>query len=267
MNSISNKRKSFSTAILLVAALSILIYARETGVTGKTRKNGEGCICHNISPSAGVIVTISGPDQVSVNEVASYTVSISGGPLVRGGTNIAVLRGSLNIVSSDLQKIDEELTHVAPKPPSGNSVSFQFTYTAPSTPGTDTIYANGNSVNFNGQELGDQWNFAPNKGITVTSATDINEEGELVKEFGLRQNYPNPFNPSTTISWYMKSGDYVRLSIYDLSGKLVKTLVDSYKPAGENFVTIDGTDLASGTYLYKIETVSFSEIKKMMLIK
>ena len=71
---------------------------------------------------------------------------------MRAGTDIAASTGTLAPQGSDLRldQSDGELTHVTPKAPSGNAVTFTFLYTAPATTGTTILYANGNSVNFNG---------------------------------------------------------------------------------------------------------------------
>lgn len=88
----------------------------------------------------------------------------------------------------------------------------------------------------------------------------------------LSQNYPNPFNPTTTIRFQLPKSCKVRLSIYDISGKLVKTLVDSPKEDGYHSVIWDGKDktdrnVPSGLYLYRIEIEGFSWTKRMILLK
>ncbi len=160
-------KKVGTGAVLILSAISFLFYAYSTGITGRTLKNGTGCNCHAESPSSEVTVQISGPDTLIYNQTAVYSVTLSGGPLVRGGTNIAASAGILSILGADLQVIGDELTHTAPKEPSTGTVTFSFNYTAPSTSGNQTLFANGNSVNFNGENTGDQWNFAANKSITV----------------------------------------------------------------------------------------------------
>lgn len=88
----------------------------------------------------------------------------------------------------------------------------------------------------------------------------------------LRQNYPNPFNPSTSIRFDLAERSPVRLDIYDISGRLVKTLVDATLPAGPHTVNWDGTtDLnrsaTSGVYLYKIQAGEWQESRSMILMK
>jgi len=156
-----------SSFFLILLFGSFIVYAYSTGITGVTKKNGDGCSCHNPTPSGNVSVAITGPAVVQINSTNNYDLTISGGPLTRGGTNIAALTGTLNTVNAELQKIGAELTHIQPKAVSGGSVTFSFSYTAPAAEGFDTLYANGNSVNFNGQNTGDEWNFASNFAVQV----------------------------------------------------------------------------------------------------
>jgi len=97
-------------------------------------------------------------------------------------------------------------------------------------------------------------------------------ELELPKEFILFQNYPNPFNPNTIIKFGLPVNSDVRLEIYDILGRSVKVLTDGDLEAGYHEIIWDGknrqgNDIASGVYFYRLETESFSDIKKMLLLK
>lgn len=85
--------------------------------------------------------------------------------------------------------------------------------------------------------------------------------------FALYQNYPNPFNPTTTIRFTVRSSAFVVLSVYDLLGRLVKTLVDSRLAAGEHSVVFDGRGLASGVYFYRLTAGGLAQVRKMLLVK
>ena len=259
------------TSILLITfGASILLYAYSTGITGKTRKNGDGCTCHNPLPSTNVTVTIAGPDSLMAGETGSYSVTISGGPLVRAGTDIAASSGTLAPQSSDLRldQSDGELTHVVPKAPSGNSVTFAFNYTAPASPGTATLYANGNSVNFDGiNDAADMWNFAPNKTVVIASMVSEITQSSHPSGYVLNQNYPNPFNPSTRINFTIPVAENVRLEIFNAIGVKINTLVDEFKYAGNYSYEFNASNLSSGVYYYKLTTGHYSETRKMILIK
>jgi photosystem II stability/assembly factor-like uncharacterized protein len=85
--------------------------------------------------------------------------------------------------------------------------------------------------------------------------------------FSLRQNYPNPFNPSTTIEYDIVHGDDVSLTIYDVLGKKVSTVVNQWQEPGRYRVEFDGSSLPSGAYYYTLKTSSLSASKQMLLIK
>jgi hypothetical protein len=85
--------------------------------------------------------------------------------------------------------------------------------------------------------------------------------------YTLSQNFPNPFNPSTNIKFDLPKNEYVTLRIYDILGNEVKTLVDGDHKAGQYNIAFDGTGLSSGIYFYTLRTNSFTETKKMMLVK
>ncbi len=85
--------------------------------------------------------------------------------------------------------------------------------------------------------------------------------------YNLSQNYPNPFNPVTRIAYTMPKSGNVKLIVYDILGKEVATLVNEFKATGTYSVDFDGSNLASGVYLYRIESGDFTAVKKMLLIK
>lgn len=86
-------------------------------------------------------------------------------------------------------------------------------------------------------------------------------------EFALMQNYPNPFNPVTTISYSIPQLTDVTLKVYDLLGREVVELVNGEKNPGRYEVNFDGTKLSSGVYFYRLTAGSFTQIKKLLLIK
>jgi hypothetical protein len=262
------KKGRIITIVIILLFSSILLYALQTGITGRTLKSSTpGCTCHSPEPSSNVTVSIAGPDVLTTNETATYTVNITGGPLVRGGTNIAASDGVLDIIDGEgLRKESNELTHIQPKAPVSGAVSFQFNYTAPANPGSVTLFANGNSVNFNGSNVGDQWNFAENKIISVNSSTDVDDD-QIVNTYKLEQNYPNPFNPTANFEFRIADFGFVSLKVYDALGKEVGTLVNEEKSPGTYEVTFDASSLASGIYYYELRTEKFSSLKKMILMK
>ena len=263
---------NFVKCLLVLTALifiTIIAYSYSTGITGLTRKTGgAGCYCHG-GPSAIVKVTINGPDSVSAGDSALYTVTVTGGPLVRAGTNIAVNWGTLDTVLFEgLRKVGLELTHRTPKEPSSGNVSFQFIYRAPMNVGGDTIFANGNSVNFNNSTTGDEWDFAEDKIITIKDPIGIINISTTAKNFSLGQNYPNPFNPATNIKFSVGKSSQITIKIYNSLGNEVITLVDEKLGRGQYSVDFNASMLSSGVYFYTLfsDGVKVST-RKMILIK
>jgi hypothetical protein len=94
-----------------------------------------------------------------------------------------------------------------------------------------------------------------------------NELMEEITEYQLSQNYPNPFNPSTQIQYALPEATQVTLEVFNSVGQKVMELVNGQKSVGYHTATFDASGLSSGVYLYKLTTPSFTETKKMLLIK
>ena len=97
--------------------------------------------------------------------------------------------------------------------------------------------------------------------------TGILPLAENVKDFKLHQNYPNPFNPSTKIKFDIPSASKVNLSVYDITGKQVASLVNERFSPGSYEYDFNASNLPSGTYIYKLQTDTYSDAKRMLLIK
>lgn len=101
---------------------------------------------------------------------------------------------------------------------------------------------------------------------------DETEFSLLPYEYEISQNYPNPFNPSTTIEYYLPRRTHVTVTVYNLLGRRIATLVDDAQPRGQQTVTWNGQDsqgnaVATGVYFYRLKTDAFTESRKMLLLK
>ena len=96
---------------------------------------------------------------------------------------------------------------------------------------------------------------------------DDSEIPEVPAHFALEQNYPNPFNPTTTFAFALPEATPVRLTIFDLAGRQVAELLNRELPAGRYEIPFDASNLASGVYLYRLSAGSFTQTRKMMLMK
>jgi hypothetical protein len=255
--------------LFLSISIPIMAYCYGTGRTGRTQKTStQGCSnCHGSTASSGVIVTITGPDTVFVNQTAMFTLTISGGPASGSGCDIAARTGSLSPVSSTIKLSASELTHKANTPMTSGSVSFQFNYIYTTGPIIDTLYATGLSTNSDNSESGDQWNWSPKKVIRVMTPTSVTDEKNIPNDFILNQNYPNPFNPVTNIKFTVAKTGFVSLKVFNLTGQEVATLVNEQKSPGEYSSTWNAASLPSGVYYYRLQAAAFSSVKKLLLLK
>jgi hypothetical protein len=132
----------------------------------------------------------------------------------------------------------------------------------------------GNGVAFSQYFYADQLG----EGYYPTDTSFVHIRGQLtglpdnpdqpVQLYALQQNYPNPFNPVTTISYVLPKAMHVRLEIYDITGRLVETLVDSPELSGEHQVQWNARGMSSGVYFYKLSSGTLtSRMKKMILLK
>ena len=90
---------------------------------------------------------------------------------------------------------------------------------------------------------------------------------EIPSEYKLSQNFPNPFNPSTSIEYSLKGSGNITLRVFNAEGKLITTLFSGYLTAGSYKISWEAAGFSSGVYFYKLSSGSFTESRKMLLIK
>ena len=95
----------------------------------------------------------------------------------------------------------------------------------------------------------------------------VKNQSQIASVFKLEQNYPNPFNPNTIIRYELKTESFVKLDVYDITGKLISSLVNKKQRAGKYEAVFSGDGLPSGVYVYRLSTGKFTEYKKMILLK
>ncbi|CAN5623956.1 Ig-like domain-containing protein [soil metagenome] len=103
--------------------------------------------------------------------------------------------------------------------------------------------------------------------LKISTTTDITYHNSLVRSFSLYQNYPNPFNPQTNIKFDLPESGFVSLKVYDMKGKEVSILAGQNMRSGSYSVNFNAAGLSSGIYFYKLSSGSFTETKKMILVK
>jgi hypothetical protein len=105
------------------------------------------------------------------------------------------------------------------------------------------------------------------KKLNNSNVVSVNNPTDIPIDYSLSQNYPNPFNPTTIIQYSIPKDEFVKLTVYDITGKVVKELVSGHKAAGRYSVEFNASSYSSGIYYYKLEAGQYNTQKKMMLIK
>ena len=155
----------------------------------------------------------------------------------------------------------------------GGIIVNSVIYNSPSTITLKVTTTNGTSgartitvTNPDGQTVSSAAIFTYNS-AKVSSPTGVETSSNVPTTYNLSQNYPNPFNPSTRISFQVPEAGNVNVSVYDILGNKVTTLVNESKQAGEYEITFDASRLSSGVYFYQMQTDHFTATKKMTVIK
>lgn len=118
-----------------------------------------------------------------------------------------------------------------------------------------------------GRVLMDNQNSSIYHGSGVITDVPTGPTGALPRRFQLHQNYPNPFNPTTAISFELPVAQNTRLEVFNVLGQRVSVLVDQWLPAGSHTIGFDGSNLASGVYLYRLKTDTHEDTRKMVMVK
>lgn len=178
--------------------------------------------------------------------------------LGRVSTNIELRSANQGTIITD-SYIDVATIHFTISNPSASSnVEWRITTPSPTIVFQDdeaTVISNGNL-----------------EGLDVLLPISGGEGSAIVTDYEFHQNYPNPFNPSTQISYAIPAAGAVQIIIYDVLGQEIRTLVNENMASGRYQVTWDATDnggrrVSSGVYIYRIKAGSFTQHRKMMLLR
>jgi len=122
----------------------------------------------------------------------------------------------------------------------------------------------------NGTSYADVWRWTYTW-VGTKATVGVNDRPTVANVYELKQNYPNPFNPSTQIRYSLEKAGNVSIKVFDVLGREVATLVNENQNPGDHAVSFNSASirggLSSGVYFYRIESGSFLDVKKMMLLK
>ncbi|MCX7833825.1 MAG: YCF48-related protein [Ignavibacteria bacterium] len=153
-----------------------------------------------------------------------------------------------------------------------NSVGSTNSTVYSSNTGTNTVYHNANNISGDGCvdiTGGTASSIRPNlQFMWYPVTTEVTKKStEIPKNFVLYQNYPNPFNPTTKISYDIPKSGFVIIKIFDILGREISKLVNSYQEPGNYIIEYDASDLPAGLYFYRLDCDGFTDTKKMIIIK
>lgn len=286
--------KRLALIVLIVLAACVLVWAyadnppnRRTGAPGENLCSG----CHNTyaENSGDGTLSISGlPTSYDPLSTYTVTVTISDPGESSWGFEAAVKdtsnaqAGVLTITdaTNTVSGVSNGITYVKQTGTgsyagtANGPVSWNFSWTAPAA-GTGKVifYVSGIAANDNGSASGDYGyhisHEVPEKATSVSDNADGSTGPDL---FVLHQNYPNPFNLATSISYSLQKAGFVNLTIYNVLGQKVRTLIDQTQPAGNYSVHWDSKDqkgrvVPGGVYFYILKAGDFSSSRKMVLLK
>ncbi|TKJ37254.1 hypothetical protein CEE37_14165 [candidate division LCP-89 bacterium B3_LCP] len=179
--------------------------------------------------------------------------------LPNGSTSRPTL-GPVNIEVGSEVTISRERMQIVP---TGTPAGI-YTYNAYSTAETDTSHDSFTFVKLgsNDSESLTGWS---NSGESFVEIATM--ETTTPTSYSLGQNYPNPFNPQTTIRFGLPVASQVNLTIYNLAGRKVATVIDGFRMAGYHEVIFNASQLSSSLYFYRIHAGNFTDVKKMILVK
>jgi photosystem II stability/assembly factor-like uncharacterized protein len=195
-------------------------------------------------------------DNVEGKLISSIT-EIEVWDFVSGASGVVYDHYPYNVISGNQEPVSAQQSNIMPEQ------DFVLSYHAPETFTFPlSMLVSATVPKYNDMEMRWSQTFWLNNGYPQVSVADGQPD-----EFDLSQNFPNPFNPTTAISFQLPERGQINLSIYDLNGQKLRTLVDGIQDAGHYTVNFHAGDLPSGVYLYRLTAGSDVMTKKMVLMK
>lgn len=183
-------------------------------------------------------------------------------PTARGGLAAAAMNGRLYVFGGEIPGVFHQSEEYDPATNTWRAVASMLTprHGMGAATVADSIYVIGGAVvqGFGATDV--------NELFTLPSLS-ADENAGMPHSYSLHQNYPNPFNPSTRIEYELPQAENVRLTIHDILGREIRTLMKEQLPAGRHVLDFSAEELPSGVYFYRIQTSRFTATRKMILIQ
>lgn len=279
---------AISFAIILLAGMAWSYpgsyMGKRTGAPGETSCNS----CHSGAVNSGSgSVGLSAPVEYMPDETVDLTVSLANAGMVRWGFQITALDASDQPVGqfvisdatntqlrTDTRQYVFQTKNGSYKGTADVSPGWSLQWIAPAQgAGAVTFWLSGLAAN-DGQGTGGDSVYTTSRTVTEAVGTSVGDQtgSTLPAGFALSQNYPNPFNPATSIQYDVPAPVRVTISIYNILGKRVRTLVDELKVAGSYTVNWDATDsegrrVSSGMYFYRFQAGTVTATRQMVLLR
>ncbi len=188
-------------------------------------------------------------------EWLKYTINVLESGIYKINLNVAAPTSEGKIL---LSLDGQSITPVLNIPATGGWQNWQYL-------SVDSIYLTAGIHNIQTRFFIGNYNFSYMDFILL--ATSVDEDFNMPLTFELQQNFPNPFNPVTEIKFSIPQASNVKLQIFDILGNEFAILVDEFKSAGKYSVKFDAKGLTSGVYFYRLQTETFTDTKKLILLK
>ena len=200
------------------------------------------------------------------NEEYQITLTNNGNITASGNFQIGVFLSNDNVANDQDSPFGIHVINESIQP--NESKSFTFSPTE-SIDGLESgEYYLWFAVNLEGStDIDIDNNVKMSKDLYSIVGTSTGPEGTIPSDFVLEQNYPNPFNPTTQISFQLPQAGNVNFRVFDMMGREVFSQLNEQRSAGEHTITFNASILSSGIYIYQVQSGSFSQTRKMTLIK
>ncbi len=262
------KNSTFLTFAIFVFFLTSMAFGRATytGYSGAPGSSGScASSCHG---NPGGTIEIGGfPEFYIPGQTYEIMISHAGGNAIRqfnGSCRIGIGSANAGVISNGTNTVTYNNSHETNGIhfSSANQNSGTFSWAAPSAGvGEVRLYIAGLQGNMNGL----------NTSLVISSqeqTTGIIDESPMVPgEISLSQNYPNPFNARTTFEFSLGAAGMIKLTIYDILGKEIFTVIDGFMDAGNHSINFDAGRLSSGIYFYRLQAGDEIETRRMVLLK